>query len=112
MALDGTAEAGAPPYTVAETEAREVLKKLGSDAAQVFEADIRTWRPKGVSHIVTDPPYVTDDAIELYSALADFAVEVLPEHGCLICMCWGPILPAVLEAMKRPELRWRQLVWQ
>lgn len=74
---------------------------------ELVHADLRDWRPAGVDAIVTDPPYITDDAVELHSALADFALEVLPEGGPLIVMTWQAILPEVLAAMARPGLVYR-----
>jgi site-specific DNA-methyltransferase (adenine-specific) len=67
------------------------------------------WRPSGVSTIITDPPY---NDIALYRALADFAVEVLPDGGAVISLCSGPILADVVQAMAKPELIWRTpLAW-
>jgi hypothetical protein len=95
-----------------EAEARERIARLGPLACVVEHADVRTWRPDGVDAIVTDPPYITDDAVALYSALADFALDVLPERGALFVMAWQPILPAVLEAMRRDRLVYRwQATW-
>lgn len=79
----------------------------------IITADVHDWRPVGVNAIVTDPPYITTDAVELYAALADFAIAVLPDHGALAAMCWQPILPQVMAAMTRPELTFRWLIaWQ
>jgi DNA methylase len=94
----------------AEAEAKKTIERLGAKACIITEADVHTWRPKGVDCIVTDPPYVTDDAVELYSALADFAVDVLPDGGALVAMCWAPILPDVFQAMSRPDLIFRWLI--
>jgi hypothetical protein len=57
--------------------------------------------------VITDPPYITPEAVELHSQLADFAVDVLPSGGALVVMTWQPLLPAVLEAMRRPRLVYR-----
>lgn len=91
----------------AEATAREALVSLGDRACLLEHADLRSWRPTNVACVVTDPPYITTDAVELHSALADFAVDVLPDHGALAVMTWQPILPAVLKAMERPSLVYR-----
>lgn len=75
--------------------------------------DIKKWRPSDVSSVVTDPPYVTPDAVELYSELADFALDVLPSGGALVALCWQPILESVMKAMARSALHFRwMLAWQ
>lgn len=87
--------------------------KRSPRSSSVTTADIRDWRPAGVHAIVTDPPYITPDAVELYGALADFAVDVLPDHGALATLCWQPILERVMFAMQRPELAFRWVIcWQ
>lgn len=92
----------------ATAEAKQSLR-----SASVVQADVRTWRPSDVAAIVTDPPYITDDAIDLYSALADFALDVLPEHGALVTMCWQPLLERVFAVMQRPALRFRWVIaWE
>lgn len=91
----------------AEEQARDAIASTPEIACRIEQADLRSWRPKGVSAILTDPPYITDDAVELHSALADFALDVLPDGGALAVMTWQPLLPAVLEAMRRPELVYR-----
>lgn len=91
----------------AEADARVTIADAGDDARQIHHADIRSWRPTDVSCVVTDPPYITDDAVELHSQLADFALDVLPPHGALVVMTWQPILPAVLASMSRPRLVYR-----
>lgn len=102
-----------------ETRLREEREQATAEARrsprkhEIVTADIRTWRPAGVNAIVTDPPYITADAIDLYSALADFAVGVLPDHGALVTMCWQPILDRVIVAMSRPELVFRWVIaWE
>lgn len=91
----------------ARARARKQLARLGADAYRVVADDVRTWRPTGVACVITDPPYITRDAVELHSVLADFALEVLPAGGALAVMTWQPILPAVLKAMRREELVYR-----
>jgi hypothetical protein len=100
-----------------ETNLRKTRDKRTADARkserrkEIVVADIRKkWRPKGVDVIITDPPYVAPNAIELYSALADFAVAVLPAGGALVTMCWQPILDQVMIAMARPQLTFRWLI--
>lgn len=91
----------------AEAAARAYLAEAGADAKKLYVSKIKHWRPTGVSCIVTDPPYITSDAVELHRQLADFAVDVLPQHGALAVMTWQPLLPAVFEAMSRPNLVYR-----
>ena len=68
---------------------------------------MRTWRPTGASRVITDPPYVTGDALDLYTALADFALDVLPDGAPLVVMTDIVRLPGVLRAMDRPPLVYR-----
>lgn len=91
----------------AEAEARATIARLGAQAHRVEIADVHSWRPQGASCIVTDPPYITADAVELHSALADLALDVLPPHGALVVMTWQPILAAVMDAMRRDRLVYR-----
>jgi hypothetical protein len=76
-------------------------------AYQLEHADISTWRPTGVDAIITDPPYITSNAVELHRALGDFAIDVLPDGGALAILTWQPLLPAVMQALERPELIYR-----
>jgi hypothetical protein len=105
-------QAKADERKAAQEAARVQINAIGEEEAyQVEVGDIHSWRPADdVSCIVTDPPYITDDAVELHSALADFALDVLPEHGALVVMTWQPILPAVFEAMRRDDLVYRWTV--
>jgi hypothetical protein len=91
----------------AEAEARDEIATLGEHAYRVDVANLTSWEPGEIGCIVTDPPYITDDAVDLHSQLADFAVEHLPDHGALAVMTWQPLLQRVLEAMRRPELTYR-----
>jgi hypothetical protein len=77
------------------------------DAYMLEQADIATWRPTGVNAIITDPPYITNDAVDLHRALGDFAADVLPPGGALAIMTWQPLLPAVMRVLDRPELVYR-----
>jgi hypothetical protein len=97
-------------------EERRLQEQTALGAIDDFEpglsvADLREWRPEGVSAIVTDPPYV-GESLPLYEALADFAVDVLPDGGGLVVMTWQPILADVIRVMERPELVYRWcLAW-
>jgi site-specific DNA-methyltransferase (adenine-specific) len=73
---------------------------------ELVVADVHTWRPLDVNAIVTDPPYI-GDAIPLYAALRDFAVDVLPEGGALAVMTWQAIMPDVIRALEHPQLAYR-----
>lgn len=104
-------QAKAAERKVAQEAAREEIAAIGEEEAyQIEVGDIHSWRPADVSCIVTDPPYITDDAVELHSELADFALDVLPTHGALVVMTWQPLLPAVFAAMQRDHLIYRWTV--
>lgn len=103
---------------VRRSEEREkVLSLAGRYAAthrcSVDVQDLRSWRPsEPVDAIITDPPYITADAVELHSAVADLAVDSLRPGGALVVMTWQPLLAQVLAAMERPELEYRwTLAW-
>lgn len=87
-------------------EARAAMADDGS-VLRLEVGDVHDWRPGGVDAIITDPPYVTDDAVELHEALGDFAVDVLPDGGALAILTWQPLLPEVFQALDRPELVYR-----
>jgi hypothetical protein len=99
-----------------EAEARTERERREAQGEQPFRlevANVRTWAPGPVDAIITDPPYVTDDALELYSNLADFAVRELVDGGVLAAMVWPPMLEAVTHALARPELAFRwSIVWR
>ena len=95
------------------------LEALGQRPFLLEEGDIRHWRPNGrigdplIDAIITDPPYVTPDALELYSALADFALDVLKPGGVLAAMVWQPMLVDVIDALRRDDLAYRwAIVWR
>lgn len=73
-------------------------------------ADIRSFVTSPVAAIVTDPPYITDDAVELYAELRDFALRSLEPHGALVAMTWQPILLDVMRALDHPRLVYRWTV--
>lgn len=84
-----------------------------SDRCRIDVNDLRSWRPsEPVDAIITDPPYITTDAVALHSAVADLAVDSLRPGGALVVMTWQPILADVFAVMQRPELDYRwMLVW-
>lgn len=91
-----------------EQQAREQIAASESRPYTLEVADIRTWRPNGVDAVITDPPYITDDAVELHSLLGDFALDVLPDGGALAVMTWQPLLPDVMAALAaKPALVYR-----
>jgi site-specific DNA-methyltransferase (adenine-specific) len=110
LTLDRMVRIGREAKLGGRAEARE--RKAVADARRrrpsttLEVADIRTWRPAGVTAIITDPPYV-GDALPLYEALRDFAADVLPAGGALAVMTWQPILPDVLRALDHPDLAYR-----
>lgn len=90
------------------------LEALGEQPFLLEHGDVHEWRPPQlVQAIVTDPPYVTDDALGLYNALADFALEALEPGGVLAVMVWPPMLTDVVEAFAdRWDLVYRwSIVW-
>lgn len=89
-----------------EDAAREQIATAPERPYEIVTADIRDWRPKGISSIITDPPYV-GDALPLYEALRDFAVDVLPDGAPLVVMTWQAILPGVIEALTHEQLAYR-----
>lgn len=83
--------------------------EIATAAALPFElvaSDIREWRPENVASIITDPPYI-GDALPLYEALRDFAVDVLPDGAPLVVMTWQAILPGVIRALEHEQLAYR-----
>jgi 16S rRNA G966 N2-methylase RsmD len=110
-------DAGVEKRRLLEQEARANRARqeaLGIQPFRLDHADARTWRPGSPIHaIITDPPYITSDAVELYSALADLAVEALEPGGALAVMVWTPMLVDVIDALRRPELVYRwTIAWQ
>jgi hypothetical protein len=100
-----------------ETAKREheaqLVRRVNEEGGATFNVetcDIRAFAPGTVDAIVTDPPYITADAIDLYTELRDFAVENLRPHGALVAMTWQPILPDVLRALEHPRLAYRWTV--
>lgn len=89
-----------------EETARAAIAASSEKPYALFEDDVKTWRPKGVAAVITDPPYV-GDAIPLYEALRTFAVDVLSEGGPLVVMTWQAILPGVFDALRHPDLAYR-----
>lgn len=87
-------------------EARESMADDGS-VLRLEVGDVRSWRPGGVDAVITDPPYVTDDAVDLHEALGEFAVDVLPDGGALVILTWQPLLPEVMQVLDRPDLVYR-----
>lgn len=57
--------------------------------------------------------YITADAVELYAALGDLALDCLKPGGVLAAMVWPPMLVDVVKALDRPGLAYRwSIVWQ
>ncbi len=86
----------------AEDRARADIARTGNTPTLIC-ADVREWRPVGVDAIITDPPYITEDALDLYAALADFALDVLPDGGALVAMTDVVRLPKVLDIFELQE---------
>lgn len=91
----------------AEATARAELERLGSDAWTIKVADVRDWSPNDVSCVISDPPYLGGRHRENYSALADFALRVLPPGGALAAMASVGIMDDVLQSMRRSRLLYR-----
>jgi hypothetical protein len=83
------------------------LSRHGGPSWSIEQADVRNFDPGLVDAIVTDPPYITEDAVDLYRALGEFATRSLKPGGALVAMTWQPLLPAVFAALSRPELTYR-----
>lgn len=88
-------------------EARLAIAAADAPPFEIVHGDVADWRPDHADAIITDPPYITADALALYAALGDLAVDVLPEGGALVVMAWQGILPGVVRALDRPELAYR-----
>lgn len=83
-----------------EKKRAEYLAADTGDPWIVEESDVRNWRPGGGTVIITDPPYVTDDALDLYEALGHFAMETLPETGLVVAMTSTDLLADVIGVME------------
>ncbi len=96
----------------AEAEAALVAKVRtnGGPTWRIEHMDLREFDPGPVDAIVTDPPYITDDSIDLYRALGEFAARVLRPGGALFAMASQPYLPSVFRALEHPELVYRWTV--
>jgi DNA methylase len=109
-------EAGRRMRAELAAEARAARRRLEAAGEKPFRlelADVREWDPGPVDAIVTDPPYVTDDAPELYAALGDFAVRTLVDGGVLAVMLPPWLLLDVAAVLRRPELEYRWwIVWR
>jgi DNA methylase len=110
-------DAGVEKREQLEREARTErarLEALGQQPFRVYHADVHQWRTgEPVDAIITDPPYVTADAVELYAALGDLALDCLKTGGVLAAMVWPPMLVDVVKALDRPGLAYRwSIVWQ
>jgi hypothetical protein len=97
---------------VAEAE-RELIVELaeqGGPTWSVAHADLRDFDPGPVDVIVTDPPYITDDALELYAELGRFALRTLRPGGALLTMVSHQLLLGALEALAQPGLVYRWMI--
>lgn len=90
-----------------EAELVRGLAERGGPECSIAVSDLRSFVPGPVDAIVTDPPYVTADAIELYAALGEFARRTLSTNGALVVMAWQPILPDVMRVLAHPDLVYR-----
>jgi hypothetical protein len=92
----------------AERELLAELHERGGAHWHVEQADVRDFDPEGaVDAVVTDPPYITADAVELHAAVGEFAARTLKPDGALAMMTSQAILPEVLAALAETELRYR-----
>lgn len=110
--LHRRAERAAREEAAAEAE-RALLADVaahGGPAWSIEHADLREFEPGSVDAIVTDPPYVTEDAPELYRELGHFACRALKPGGALVAMVSHAILLDALDALGRPELVYRWAV--
>lgn len=96
-----------------EEQARVAIAELGGGAYELELADLADWRPTGVDAIVTDPPYIGPNVLELYVKLRDFAVDCLRPGGALVVMTSQRILDGVFEALACDELAYRwAIAWR
>tara|TARA_B100000809_G_C15062040_1_gene502717 strand:- start:28 stop:1329 length:1302 start_codon:yes stop_codon:yes gene_type:complete len=51
--------------------------------------------------IFTDPPYITDDSLELYESLSEIGSRVLKDGGSLLCYLTQSMLPSVIQVMSK-----------
>lgn len=86
------------------------VTKAGGPTWSLIESDLRVFDPGTVDAIITDPPYITEDAVELYNELGKFALRVLKPGGALVAMTWQPILLDVWKALDQPGLKYRWTV--
>lgn len=93
---------------------RARLEALGERPFRLELGDVQSWDPgEPIDAIITDPPYVTADALDLYAELGRFAADHLADGGLLAAMTAPWLLPGVLRALERPELEYRwTIVWR
>lgn len=63
-------------------------------------------KDKSVDIIMTDPPYLDQNSIELYEQVSVLGKRVLKDGGSCLCYVSQPFLPKVLEVMSRNLTYW------
>lgn len=70
---------------------------------QLHQGDFRSVssgiRDNSIDMIFTDPPYITDDSLELYKGLSELGNRVLKDGGSLLCYLTQTMLHQVLDVM-------------
>lgn len=92
-------------------EARRTPDPNYNPFVRITHKDIRKWRPRGVHSILTDPPYITEDALDLYEELGLFAAHVLPPGGLCVTMAYTPILDQIMERLGRSLTYYWTMAW-
>jgi hypothetical protein len=93
----------------ADATARRTPDRRGN--AEVMVADIRDFRPEEVDAILTDPPYITADALTLYRELGAFAAEVLPVGGICAAMTSTTLLCDVMRVLSERLTYFWTIAW-
>jgi SAM-dependent methyltransferase len=94
----------------AEHELLADLAERGGPTWSITHADLRDFDPGPVDAIVTDPPYITEDAVELYAELGRFALRTLRPGGALLTMVSHQLLLGALDALAQPGLVYRWMI--
>lgn len=66
-----------------------------------FRDVVQVLENNSIDLIFTDPPYITDDALELYESLSEIGSRVLKDGGSLLCYLTQSMLPSVIQLMSK-----------
>ena len=78
-------------------------KNSSNDEIKLFNGDFRNVEieDNSIDMIFTDPPYITDDSLELYEGLSELGKRVLKEGGSCLCYLTPSMLHDVLNVMSK-----------